>query len=58
MLADIKHEPTDDTIAYVQQRFSINFSEGQGTVETVTVGMSGNPGYLVGMPLLVGVVEK
>ena len=52
VIADIQQDPSDKTIAYVQQRFSINFSEKEGTV-----GMSGNPGYLVGMPLLVGVVE-
>ena len=36
---------------YVQQKFSLEFSEEK---EDASVGLSGNPGYIVGLPLLLG----
>jgi len=49
VIADIVQQEGDTTNMHVQQKFSLEFSE-----EGTSVGLSGNPGYIVGLPLLLG----
>ena len=49
VIADIVQPAGDTSKLHVQQKFSLEFSE-----EDASVGLSGNPGYIVGLPLLLG----
>ena len=53
VVADITQADGDTSNMHVQQKFSLEFLQVTEP-DTVTVGLSGNPGYIVGLPLLLG----